>query len=31
MTARAEIILGIALIVIGTVVWIHGDKKAGAL
>lgn len=31
MKAKQAIILGIALILIGTAVWVWGDKKAGAL
>lgn len=31
MTAEQEIYLGIALIVLGTIIWICGDRKAGAL
>jgi hypothetical protein len=31
MSAKTAIVLGIALILIGTAVWIYGDKQAGAL
>lgn len=31
MSAKTAIVAGIALILIGTAIWIYGDKKAGAL
>jgi hypothetical protein len=31
MGGKAAIVLGIALILIGTAIWIYGDMKAGAL
>lgn len=31
MSAQNYIVLGIVLILVGTVVWIYGDKLAGAL
>lgn len=31
MSAKTAIVAGIALILLGTAIWIYGDRKAGAL